>query len=200
MCPPLPSSRFPSYKVSRADRTPLSPSPAPGCALSLTRPLAHAGGQGGPCAPPYTGALLRFCASVRRADPGPKRQCGIYCTQRVTAHVSSAQRPRDMGSGSLLQTHKETHVFDEGQNFKKGNVSSHLEWSPPHSHVGTPHRRTAHTHTHPTRLHTHSQPDTPAPTPTHTGEGQQGSGRKVLPMRSRRFTRLSTSATDVALN
>lgn len=36
---------------------------------------------------------------------------------------------------------------------------------------------------------------------THTPKKEnKGRGRKVLPMRSRRFTRLSTSATDVALN
>lgn len=72
-----------------------------------------------------------------------------------------------------------------------------------------------HTFTHqypgshsPQSWHVHTRPHTSTPRPAfihthpHTQKGKEnkGSGRKVLPMRSRRFTRLSTSATDVALN
>lgn len=106
--------------------------------------------------------------------------------------------------------HTDVHPHAHTHSHASTHAGSHSGIPPhrhPHSHSSIPMDEWALTlpkagmYTH-TRPHTSTpQASTHSHSPTHPkGQGEQRKWKKVLPMRSRRFTRLSTSATDVALN
>lgn len=111
--PVLPSLgvTLPNYKASRANPAPPRP-PAldvgvafPYCGVSLRA------GWAGPGSPDACFLRLRAAAPIL----GPNRPCGVHRTARVRAHASLHAGATRHGLGSPLQTHKEIHVFDEGQ-------------------------------------------------------------------------------------